>query len=217
MSGNYGQSVTGTGITRYEKVLTTDGGDGKWHYIDRQNLGNNCGPSCVQMVSFMVTGKRIGQVYLNGLVGLSEAGVSVSDSSALGAVGQGHDFQATGTINDHLIQALKDCKVDKAREPAASTTDWGAVWRACSEKAPGIMCIKWAGSTAAHFVVVAGPLAGQAGKILILDPAYGVQQLDLATPTVYNPRQGGGNAGLILATGNLDVSPGNWVNAVITY
>jgi hypothetical protein len=29
---SFGQKVTGTGVTRYEKVEVTDGGDGKWHY-----------------------------------------------------------------------------------------------------------------------------------------------------------------------------------------
>jgi hypothetical protein len=66
-------------------------------------------------------------------------------------------------------------------------------------------------------VVIAGPLAGQAGKILVLDPHYGVQQLDLATPTVYTPRQGGGSAGLVLATGDLGIDPaGTWVDVVLT-
>jgi len=204
MPDDYGQKVTGTGITRYERVETVDGGDGKWHYIDRQNLSNSCGPACVRMVVQMIKGVRIGEAYFAGLIAVSELGTAPSSVNPLSDTAQSaHDFDAAGTISGHLVTALKDAKVDKARKLPATTADWGAAWKACSVKFPGIISVKWAGSSSAHFIVVAGPVAGSTTGILILDPAYGVQRLELASPTTYTPHHGGSSAGLVLATGQL--------------
>jgi len=216
---SFGQKVSGTGVTRYEKVEVTDGGDGKWHYIDRQNLGHSCGPACVRMVVKMVTDKLMGEAYMAGLITVAELGSTPSDTNPLaGTTAAAHDFDTAGSAAPELVKALKDCKVSKAREANPATAAWGPVFSACSLKAPAIIRTVWqGGGGAAHFVVIAGPLAGQAGKILVLDPYYGVQQLDLATPTVYTPRQGGGSAGLVLATGDLGIDPaGAWVDVVLT-
>lgn len=200
---DYGHMVSGTGTVRYEKVKTTDGGDGKWHWIDRQNLDNACGPTCVRMVVKMVRGENIGQSFFGGLVSLSEQGIKPSDASALSSTAQdAHDFDAAGTMSAHLVQALKDCKVTTARKLPSDTSDWAAQWKKCSEKAPGILSMKWPSGNA-HFIVIAGPLSTNANHFLILDPWYGIQHLDASTPTTYKPRRAGATNGQLLATGQL--------------
>jgi hypothetical protein len=216
MPTNYGQQVSGSGISRSEKVNVANGGDGKWHYIDRQNLGNSCGPACVRMVVQMVKGVRIGEAYFGGLIAVAESGATPQTVNPLSDTAvNSHNFSAAGTLSDYLLTALRDAKVSTAKKADSSTTNWGTVWGACSVKAPAIISVAWTGGNA-HFIVVAGPLSGSTDKILILDPAYGIQQLSLTAPTTYTPRMGGGSTGLILATGNLQVSPGNWVEVITT-
>lgn len=204
---DYGQKVSLTGSSRYEKVATADGGDGKWHYVDRQNLDYSCGPACVRMVTKMMTGKMIGESYFVGLVSASEQGGAGGGINPLSAQAQARNFNAYGCFPSHLVNALKDAKVSTAHMPAALPGDWASVWAKCSLEAPAIAGMLWVGPNGApgggHFIVIAGPLAGSATKLLVLDPHYGVQQMNVASPTVYQPRRGGGSTGQILATGNL--------------
>lgn len=199
---NYGQKVSLTGSSRYEKVSTADGGDGLWHYIDRQNLGFSCGPACVRMVTKMMTDKVIGESYFAGLVTVAEQGNTPDNVNPLSAGAQTHNFNSYGTFPSYLVTALKGCKVATARLPTAVPASWATVWDSTSLKTPAIAGMLWVGG-GGHFIIIAGPLKGSATKFLVLDPHYGVQQIDRATPTVYTPRQGGGSAGLVLATGNL--------------
>ncbi|WP_270938818.1 cysteine peptidase family C39 domain-containing protein [Falsiroseomonas oryzae] len=209
---DYGHKVSGTGVARYEKVATGDGGDGKWHWIDRQNLDNACGPTCVRMVVKLARGENIGQAYFGGLVALSEQSLSAADTSPLSATAQGaHDFDAAGTLSAHLVKALQDSKIASARKLAATTTDWTTHWGKCSEKNPGILSFKWP-SGSAHFVVIAGPISGNANRYLILDPWYGVQHLESAAPITYKPRRAGAVTGQVLATGALQK-----MAAIVTY
>jgi hypothetical protein len=209
---DYGQKVSGTGIARYEKVTTDDGGDGKWHWIDRQNLDNSCGPTAARMVVKMVTGQNVGQSYFGGLVALSESNTSPSDVSPLSDTAQdGHDFGQSGTMSAHIVTVLKNCKIDSARKLPANTADWVSHWRKCSEKSPGILSMKWGGG-AAHFIVMAGPLSTAADKFLILDPWYGIQHMIVAEPTTYRPRQAGSSTGKVLAVGQLQK-----MAAIVTY
>lgn len=216
MPTDYGQKVQGTGITRYERVEKASGGDGKWHYIDWQNLGQSCGPACARMIGLMVTSKRMGESYFAGLVSASEQGQSASLNPLSDGAQLGHDFTAGGTLSDHLVTALQQSKV-KASKASAATTDWAATWQATSEKKPAIISVLWSGGGgSAHFIVIAGPMAGYSDRYLVLDPWYGVQQISKATPTTYSPRQGGGNAGLALGTGEMQISAGHWVECVLT-
>jgi hypothetical protein len=217
---DYGHKVSLTGASRYEKVETADGGDGKWHYIDRQNLDYSCGPACVRIVTKMITDTVIGEAYFAGLIGASEQGGSGGVINPLSAQAQGHNFNAYGCYPSHLATALKDCKIGTAHMPSSLPANWGTVWSSCTLKTPAIAGVLWVGPNGApgggHFIVMAGPLAGSATRILVLDPHYGVQQMDLATPTVYHPRRGGGNTGQILATGNLGFVESAYGDAVLT-
>ncbi|HSW07252.1 hypothetical protein [Aquabacterium sp.] len=206
-----GHVVSGTGVSRYEKVIAADGGDGKWHFIDRQNLKSSCGPTCARMVIKLITGLSIGQDYFGGLVALSEKDISPSDSSPMSEEAQGfHDFDAKGARSGHILKALQDNKITNARK-IPKTSNWKEEWRKCSEKAPAILLIDWR-RRGSHFVVMAGPLSTNPDRFLVLDPAYGVQHIEAAQPDVYKPRHAGAVNGKIFATGSLSKT-----STIVTY
>lgn len=178
--------------------------DGKWHSIIDQSKTDSCGPACVRMLVKMIANKDVGEELVRSLIEGDEgqaavstitserggAGVSGSHNwGGHGGWGGGNQFGG-GTWN--VVNTLKGLGVNSAR------VDTGYVrnaFRNTSTRRPGMAVVGWNGgwnahgSQGLHWVVVAGPVSD--GRVLVLDPALGLQYADMSPAIVqYTPING---------------------------
>lgn len=175
--------------------------DGRWHEYFDQTKTDSCGPTSVRQVDWMIKG-RVGQPMgeeqarilvehapgesafgINPSTITSESGTAVlgnHDWGSHGASGSGN-IGGMGAYASDLVWALKQRNHKKAREVTVDANNL----RSTSLKQPGIAFVEWQAAAGihggAHFVTVAGALRN--GKLLVLDPAFGVQEMSLTSGT----------------------------------
>lgn len=186
---NYGRDITG-----------------KWRPIVKQERNSSCGPACVKLISYLVNNIELGESYTRASIIKGEGHLDTSLGSGGVVVEGARDFNPAGTWHicegiDALRPLIRYETYTNGGLIGLGTTgkinshawDINALFRATIKK-PAITDVNWVVG-GAHWIVIAGPL--DANHILVLDPWYGVQYVDVDVVTHsllnYIPKDAHGN------------------------
>ena len=169
--------------------------DGHHYQLVVQNKENSCGPASIRIVIKLVKNEDCGEDYLRELVEQAEEGGGYGGSLGGGGVvvsGGAHDWDPTGGGTWLVPAALQAAKIKCTQGPQLSPL------RLTTSKKPAIAVVSWAGGAGLHYVVVAGRTKA-AGKLVVLDPFYGLQYAPFP-PTLTSHYQPVDAQGHVLAT-----------------
>lgn len=168
---------------------TKKSSDGRHHYIIDQTKGSSCGPACVRMVGFHVLNKKYGEEEIRQMIERHEGGtVSKLTSETQSFKSGSHDWGNHGAKGSarggqgtwDVGAALTAMKIKHKELPDGNAK---ANLKKTTYKKPGIAVVQWS-TGGLHWVVAAGNV-GATGKVLILDPACGLFEID---PNVAEPQ-----------------------------
>jgi hypothetical protein len=176
--------------------------DGRWHQYYDQAMGSSCGLACVCMVAEKVTNKKLGEKYVRRIIELIEGGAVSPLTSEYGGMATsgahqwgnhgGHGSAGGGVGTSEFGRALKLFGVKHARVDPGCTRNAMAL---TSMGYPGIAEVGMGttlgrkGNQGLHWIMVCGTLSN--GKVLIIDPALGISEVDPADAELkYEPKPG---------------------------
>lgn len=152
--------------------------DGHWFKFDHQQMGNSCGPASAKIVKELYHNRTIGEGYLRGVGTLSTYNRMHDGISALSnIVVNSKNWELSPTNKNVMLDMLKSNPLGilGARQAMG---DYVAHLRKARRNRP--MVIGWLWSTGGgHFNVCVGPTRTDPNLCTILDPALGIQYLNL--------------------------------------
>ncbi|VUD41519.1 hypothetical protein TDB9533_00506 [Thalassocella blandensis] len=152
--------------------------DGHWFRFDHQQMGNSCGPASAKIVKESYHNQIIGEGYLRGVGTLSTFGASHQGHSALSQiVKNSKDWEISPTNKGVMLDMLKSnpLGVTTARQALG---DYVEHLKRSTRNRPTIIGWLWK-TGGGHFNVCVGPTKKDRNLCTILDPALGIQYLNL--------------------------------------
>ncbi|USX22963.1 hypothetical protein NHH82_12725 [Oxalobacteraceae bacterium OTU3REALA1] len=139
---------------------------GSYFKFPLQQKGSSCGPACLRILIEEVKGRDVGEEALRGGIdgSLGGGGVVASNNS--------HDWVTQGTWA--VEKVLGDYKI----QVDIHTTNLNRYLLAATRRKPCVAVVAWAAG-GLHYVVVVGK--NNLRTITVLDPWYGIQQVNLTT------------------------------------
>lgn len=151
--------------------------DGRWFKFAHQQMGNSCTIASIRMAKEYYTNTLIGEEALRGIATLFEKhaankGISMFDPAVVAA----HNWETTGGYAELTLKVLKapPSPVLAAKIVSASPDQL----RKATRNHPILIGWSW-DKGGGHCTVCVGPTKTDKDLVVILDPGYGLQYVNL--------------------------------------